>query len=102
MLRRGNARSEISGRGGLRLRSITDDRRKIVLTLLAVVSISWSIMITKSGVIRFARRQNVFPGCFSLTDKLPGCLKNARFWCACSMCIAQGVRNDIPSASHPK
>jgi biopolymer transport protein ExbB/TolQ len=32
---------------------------KIVLTLLAVVSIfSWSIMITKLRVIRFARRQN--------------------------------------------
>ena len=32
---------------------------KIVLTLLAVVSIfSWSIMITKLRVIRFARKQN--------------------------------------------
>src|SRR5437763_17094389 len=32
---------------------------KLVLTLLAVVSIfSWSIMITKLRVIRFARKQN--------------------------------------------
>src|ERR1700747_538062 len=32
---------------------------KVVLTLLAVVSIfSWSIMITKLRVIRFARKQN--------------------------------------------
>src|SRR6059058_5044401 len=32
---------------------------KLVLTLLAIVSIfSWSIMITKLRVIRFARKQN--------------------------------------------
>src|SRR2546423_2861470 len=55
---------------------------KIVLTLLAVVSIfSWSIMITKLRVIRFARKQNT---CFLAAfhqDRQPLRLfeKNARF-----------------------
>ena len=55
---------------------------KIVLTLLAVVSIfSWSIMITKLRVIRFARRQNArFLAAFH-KDRQPLRLfeKNARF-----------------------
>ena len=56
---------------------------KIVLTLLAVVSIfSWSIMITKLRVIRFARRQNppTFLAAFH-KDRQPLRLfeKNARF-----------------------
>src|SRR5262245_27653091 len=55
---------------------------KLVLTLLAVVSIfSWSIMITKLRVIRFARKQNVrFLAAFR-QDRQPLRLfeKNARF-----------------------
>src|SRR5438128_10210164 len=55
---------------------------KIVLTLLAIVSIfSWSIMITKLRVIRFARKQNTrFLGAFH-QDRQPLRLfeKNARF-----------------------
>ena len=55
---------------------------KIVLTLLAVVSIfSWSIMITKLRVIRFARKQNAhFLAAFH-KDRQPLRLfeKNARF-----------------------
>src|SRR6476619_5321565 len=55
---------------------------KIVLTLLAVVSIfSWSIMSTKLRVIRFARRQNArFLAAFH-KDRQPLRLfeKNARF-----------------------
>src|ERR1043166_5238494 len=55
---------------------------KIVLTLLAVVSIfSWSIMITKLRVIRFARKQNArFLAAFH-QDRQPLRLfeKNARF-----------------------
>src|SRR6476660_4011267 len=55
---------------------------KIVLTFLAVVSIfSWSIMITKLRVIRFARRQNArFLAAFH-KDRQPLRLfeKNARF-----------------------
>ena len=44
---------------------------KIVLTLLAVVSIfSWSIMITKLRVIRFARRQNA--RLFEKNARFPG------------------------------
>src|SRR5256886_6591574 len=55
---------------------------KLVLTLLAVASIfSWSIMITKLRVIRFARKQNVrFLAAFR-QDRQPLRLfeKNARF-----------------------
>src|ERR1700751_5858217 len=55
---------------------------KVVLTLLAVASIfSWSIMITKLRVIRFARRQNArFLAAFH-KDRQPLRLfeKNARF-----------------------
>ena len=55
---------------------------KLVLTLLAVVSIfSWSIMITKLRVIRFARKQNArFLAAFR-QDRQPLRLfeKNARF-----------------------
>jgi len=55
---------------------------KLVLTLLAVVSIfSWSIMITKLRVIRFARKQNArFVAAFR-QDRQPLRLfeKNARF-----------------------
>src|SRR5207248_2824903 len=55
---------------------------KIVLTLLAIVSIfSWSIMITKLRVIRFARKQNTrFLAAFH-QDRQPLRLfeKNARF-----------------------
>src|SRR3989442_13936742 len=55
---------------------------KLVLSLLAVASIfSWSIMITKLRVIRFARKQNArFVGAFR-KDRQPRrlCEKNARF-----------------------
>src|SRR6202011_4692614 len=55
---------------------------KIVLTLLAIVSIfSWSVMITKLRVIQFARRQNArFLAAFR-QDRQPLRLfeKNARF-----------------------
>src|SRR2546430_5128313 len=55
---------------------------KLVLTLLAIVSIfSWSIMITKLRVIRFARKQNArFLAAFR-QDRQPLRLfqKNARF-----------------------
>src|SRR5438094_3853939 len=55
---------------------------KLVLTLLAVVSIfSWSIMITKLRVIRFARKQNVRFLAAHRQDRQPLRLfeKNARF-----------------------
>src|SRR6059036_4140962 len=55
---------------------------KLVLSLLAIVSIfSWSIMITKLRVIRFARKQNArFLAAFR-QDRQPLRLfeKNARF-----------------------
>src|SRR5438445_12880140 len=55
---------------------------KVVLSLLAIVSIfSWSIMITKLRVIRFARKQNTrFLAAFH-QDRQPLRLfeKNARF-----------------------
>ena len=70
---------------------------KIVLTLLAVVSIfSWSIMITKLRVIRFARQtERSFPRCFSAkTDNHFVCLRKTRAFPdrPFSMCIAPDVR----------
>ena len=76
---------------------------KIVLTLLAVVSIfSWSIMITKLRVIRFARKQNArFLDAFR-QDRQPLRLfeKNARLSrLAGFQRVSRRVRgNDIPFA----
>ena len=62
---------------------------KLVLTLLAVVSIfSWSIMVTKLRVIRFARKQNArFLAAFR-QDRQPLRLfeKNARFFVLTRLC----------------
>ena len=69
---------------------------KIVLTLLAVVSIfSWSIMITKLRVIRFARKQNArFLAAFHKIDSHFVCLRKTRAFPArrFSMCIAPDAR----------
>jgi hypothetical protein len=63
--------------GGLVFAFGHDDRGKAVLSLLAVVSIfSWSIMITKLRVIRFARQQNAcFFAAFRRIDNPCVCLR---------------------------
>ena len=74
---------------------------KIVLTLLAVASIfSWSIMITKLRVIRFARKQNArFLAAFH-KDRQPLRLfeKNARFPGAPVFNVYRAGCEDISSA----